>query len=117
MLHLEGGDRRFQEYPPPAKIFYRAEKINQFLWQVAYRIPATKDFMITNHWIPNMSSNRIIRRNDPRSWCIRCPLNEYEDLLHLLWKCPESRIIWEWVFALMWKVSKFRDSDWSFTVA
>jgi hypothetical protein len=76
---------------------YRADGINQFLWQVAYRIPASKYYAITRGWVPELleEEDEVILRDDPRMWCDRCDLHECEDLFHLLWKCPESQAIWE----------------------
>jgi hypothetical protein len=96
---------------------FRDDKVNQFLWQIIYRIPATKHFVFSQGWVRDISRNEIIKRCDSRTWCERCPDNAYEDLVHLFWKCSESQAIWEWVFALMRKVGKFRASDWEFTMA
>jgi hypothetical protein len=99
---------------------YRSDKVNQFFWQVVYRIPASKYYVISRKWIPELGEDEpveIVSRDDPRMWCERCPLNECEDLLHLLWKCPESQAIWDWVFTLMRKVCHFWATDWAFTVA
>jgi hypothetical protein len=99
---------------------YRADKINQFLRQVVYRIPASKYYAFTRKWVPEWKDDEpveIIYRDDPRVWCKCCPLNECKDLFHLLWKCPESQAVWDWVFSLMRKVCHFRETDWDFTAA
>jgi hypothetical protein len=86
---------------------------------VAYRIPASKYYAITRGWVPELleEEDEVILRDDPRMWCDRCELHECEDIFHLLWKCPESQAIWEWVFTLMRKVCQFCESGWCFTVA
>jgi hypothetical protein len=85
---------------------------------VVYKTPASKYYVLTRKWVWDLvEPDEIIFRDDPRMWCERCTLNECEDLFHLLWKCPESQAVWEWVFTLMRKVCKFRATDWSFTVA
>jgi hypothetical protein len=47
-----------------------------------------------------------ITRNDPRTCCDRCQDAQHEDLLHRLWMCPASVVIWEWIFLVMTEAGK-----------
>ncbi|KAL3692853.1 hypothetical protein R1sor_006504 [Riccia sorocarpa] len=40
-------------------------------------------------------------RADPSTWCTRCDSNRAEDVTHLLWTCPSSKLIWEWAFSIL----------------
>jgi hypothetical protein len=72
---------------------YREENVNHFLWQIVCQIPSTKWYIYIHHLEEDSIPNEKIRRDNARTWCSRCPDNAHEDLLHLLWGCPDSRRI------------------------
>jgi hypothetical protein len=53
---------------------------------------------------PQEDKTEPIRRNDPQTWCDCCQEGRHEDLLHLLWECQESIVIWDWIYIVMTEV-------------
>jgi hypothetical protein len=108
--------------PPDLEIWqhvwvpYRQEKINMFLWQVALRIPSTKHYVYTRCMADDQEAGEIVPRTDRRTWCERCTLQSHEDLLHLLWSCPESEKIWTWVREVLILTGRLK-GNFSFTAA
>jgi ribosomal protein L37AE/L43A len=57
-----------------------------------------------------------IRRKNRHIWCDRCANQQHKDILHLLWECPKSREVWEWVRATLF-VARSLSQNLEFTVA
>lgn len=60
-------------------------KIIIFLWQITYRV------MATNGW-----HHPQLARNVATTWCTRCNLQEYDDILYYLWASRTSARVWQW---------------------
>lgn len=58
-----------------------------------------------------------MNRADPATWCLRCPLRQHEDLLHLLWTCPAAKPIWTWITHLINYASPGNPTDVHITPA
>lgn len=91
------------------------EKVKKILWQVVHRIPTTL------HYIGRRTTRRDedgevipFRRDDPMWWCKRCIAGCHEDLLHCLWSCPDSVVVWEWVRRVMEEVSSRKSRRFEF---
>jgi hypothetical protein len=76
---------------------YRAAKENCFLWQILYRSPATQQWRL-----PKLS------RRDRATHCTRCNKGTQEDILHCIWNCPQSLVVWDWVCTMLQLVSRNR---------
>jgi hypothetical protein len=102
---------------PPTKELWRnmwlpfcQENINCLLWQVALQIPSMKHYVYNRGMADDQEEGEIVPQNDERTWCERCPLKIHEDLLHLLWHCPESERIWNWVKEMMIATGNLKES-------
>ncbi|KAL3695898.1 hypothetical protein R1sor_009974 [Riccia sorocarpa] len=70
----------------------RPSRQASFLWLLLYSAIAV------NRWrFPTAA------RTDPSTWCTRCHSDKAEDVIHLLWTCPTSKIIWTWAFSIFHK--------------
>jgi hypothetical protein len=65
---------------------YRAAKENCFLWQILYRVPATQKWRFLE-----------LSRIDRATHCTRCNRGHQEDIIHCIWNCSQSLIVWDWI--------------------
>lgn len=60
-------------------------RVKIFLWKICHEILPVKSFLAKR--IPNIST--------------RCPLCKFEeeDIIHLLWECSQSKLVWHQIFS------------------
>lgn len=96
------------QVPPPKALWtdtwkpFRAAKINCFLWQLIYRIPATN----VCRWpkLPRTHEDTHYKRFTNR---------EAKEINHCFWECPKVHGIWRWVeFMLQQMTTHPQDRIW-----